>query len=49
MRQEIADHVHHVDGGLLVGHGDVDVHAEDQKRAGELLELLDDMFVAFAR
>ena len=48
VRQEIADHVHHVDGGLLVRHGHVDVHAENQKRARELLELLHDVFVAFA-
>ncbi len=48
VRKEIADAVHHVDGGLLIGHGDVDVHAEDQKRAGELAHLFDDVLVAFA-
>src|SRR5271154_1714994 len=48
MREEIADHVHHVDGGLLIGHGDVDVHAKDQEGAGELLEFLDDVLVPFA-
>ena len=48
VRKEITDHVHHIDGGLLVGHGDVNVHAENQKRAGELLEFLDDVFIALA-
>jgi hypothetical protein len=48
VREEIADHVHHVDGGLFVGHGDMNVHAEDQKGTSELLELLDNVFVAFA-
>ena len=48
VREKIADHVHHVDGGLLVRHGHVNVHAENQKRAGELLQFLDDVFVAFA-
>src|SRR5713226_178660 len=46
--KEVAHHVHHVDRGLLVGHGDVDVHAEDQERARELLQFLDDVLVAFA-
>src|SRR5216684_6957881 len=49
VRKEIADHVHHVDRGLLVGHGDVDVHAEDQEGALKLLEFLDDVLVALAR
>src|SRR6202790_461649 len=31
VRKEIEHHVHHVDGGLLVGHGHVDVHTEDQE------------------
>ena len=35
--KEIADHVHHVDGGLFIGHGDVNMHSENQKGAGELL------------
>src|SRR6476661_1559110 len=48
MGQKIADHVHHVDGGLLVGHSNVNVHAENQEGAGQLLEFLDDVFVAFA-
>src|SRR5450432_610321 len=48
MRQKIANHIHHVDGGLLVGHGDVDVHAEDEQRTRQLLQLFDDIFVAFA-
>src|SRR6266851_4916928 len=43
VRKEIANHVHHVDRGLLVGHGDVYVHAEDQEGACELLEFLDDV------
>src|SRR5438270_5662533 len=30
VREKIADHVHHVDGGLLVRHGDMNVHAENQ-------------------
>jgi hypothetical protein len=48
VRQEVADHVHHVDRGLLVGHGDVHVHAEDQKGPRELLEFLDDILIALA-
>src|SRR5258707_8747617 len=48
VRKEIANHVHHVDRGLLVGHGDVYVHAEDQEGASERLEFLDDMLVALA-
>src|SRR5216684_5789698 len=48
VREEVADHVHHVDRGLLVGHGDVDVHAEDQEGARKLLEFLDDVLVALA-
>src|SRR5216684_1270972 len=48
VREEVANHVHHVDRGLLVGHGDVYVHAEDQEGACELLEFLDDMLVALA-
>src|SRR5580700_1502869 len=48
VRQEIAHHVHYVDGGLLVGHGNVNVHAEDQERARELLQLFDDILIAFA-
>src|SRR5712692_2520325 len=46
--KEIADHVHHVDGGLLVGHGHVHVHAEDEQGARELLQFLDDVLVALA-
>ena len=48
MRQEVAHHVHHVDRRLLVGHRDVDVHAEDQQRTRKLLQLFDDVFVALA-
>src|SRR5712664_1888056 len=48
VREEVADHVHHVDRGLLVGHGDVYVHAEDQEGARKLLEFLDDVLVALA-
>jgi hypothetical protein len=48
MRKKIAHHVHHIDGGLLVGHGHVHVHAEDQQRARELLQFLDDVLVALA-
>ena len=47
MWQEIAHHVHHIDGGLLVWHGDMHVHAEDQQGACQLLQLFDDIFVAF--
>ncbi len=45
---EIADHVHHVDGGLLVGHGDIDVLTEAQQGARELLQLFDDILIALA-
>src|SRR6266481_712541 len=48
VRKEVAHHVHHIDGGLLVGHGDVDVHAEDEQGARELLQFLDDVLVALA-
>src|SRR5579859_28305 len=48
VRKEVTHHVHHVDGGLLVGHGHVDVHAEYEQGAGELLQFLDDVLVTFA-
>ena len=48
MRQEVARLVHQVDRGLPVGHGDVDVQAEDQQRPRQLLQLLDDAVVADA-
>ena len=48
VRKEIANHIHHVDGGLLVGHGDVHVHSEDQQGACELLQLFDDILIALA-
>src|SRR4029077_9169652 len=48
VRKEVTHHVHHVDRGLFVGHGDVDVHAEDQKGTRELLQFLDDVLVALA-
>src|SRR5215472_10863016 len=46
--QKIAYHVHQVDHRGAVGHGDVDVHAENQEGTGELLQFLDDIFVALA-
>src|SRR5260370_2953341 len=46
--KKVADHVHHVDRGLLVRHGDVDVHAEDQEGTRELLQFFDDVLVALA-
>ncbi len=49
MRQEISHHVHHVDSGLLVRHGHVDVHAEDQQRPGQLLQLFNDVLIPLAR
>src|SRR5262249_2331432 len=48
VREKVANHVHHVDGGLLVGHGDMHVHAKDQQRAGKLLKFLDDVLVSLA-
>src|SRR5882724_6067772 len=48
VRQEIAHHVHHIDGGLLVGHGHVYVHAENQQGTSKLLELFHDVLIAFA-
>ena len=48
MRQEVARRVHQVDGRAVVGHGDMHVHAEDEQRSRELLELLDDVLVALA-
>src|SRR5713101_4976405 len=48
VREEIADHVHHVDRGLFVGHGNVDVHAEDQQRTRELLQFFDNVLVTLA-
>src|SRR6267154_594798 len=48
VREEIADHVHHVDGGLFVGHGDVNVHAKNQQGTRELLEFFDNVLVTLA-
>ena len=48
VRQEVARRVHQVDGRAVIGHGDVHVHAEDEQRSRELLELLDDVLVALA-
>ena len=41
--------VHDLDGFLRVIDGDVDVHAEDQLAAGDVLELVDEVAVAVAR
>src|SRR5260370_12212997 len=46
--KKVAEHVHHVDRGLLVRHGDVDVHTEDQEGTRELLQFFDDVLVALA-
>src|SRR3989442_742834 len=48
MREEVAHAVHHVDGSLLVGHGDVDVHAEDEQGSRELPHLFDDVLITLA-
>src|SRR5258706_2538620 len=48
VRKEIAHHVHHVDRGLFVGHGHVDVHAEDEQGARELLQFFDNVLIALA-
>ena len=48
VRQEVARRVHQVDRRLAVGHRDVDVQPEDQQRARQLLQLLDDAVVADA-
>ena len=39
MGQEIADLVHSVDTQFPVGYADVDVHAEDQQPAGDVLQI----------
>src|SRR6267378_4289123 len=49
VREKIADHVHHVDGGLFVWHGDVNVHAKNQQGTRELLEFFDNVLVTLAR
>ena len=48
MRQKVPRFVHQIDHRRSIRHGDVDVEAEDQQRARELLQLLDDVLVAFA-
>ena len=48
VREEVARGVHEVDGRAAVGHRHVDVHAEDEQRACELLELFDDVLVPLA-
>ena len=49
VRQEVARLVHQLDHRRAIGHGDVHVQAEDQQRARQLLQLLDDVLVALAR
>src|SRR5208283_5289690 len=49
MRQEIPHHVHHVDGCLLVRHGHVNVHPEDQQRPRQLPHLFHDVLVTLSR
>ena len=48
MRQEVARFVQQVDGRAAIRDGDVNVKAENQQRAGELLHFLDDVLVSFA-
>ena len=48
VRQEVARRVHDVDRGRAVRHRDVHVHAEDEQRSRQLLQLLDDVLVALA-
>ena len=48
VRQEIARGVLELDGGLAVGHADVDVQAEDEVGAGDLLEIVQHALVALA-
>src|ERR1700722_4083928 len=49
MRQKIARHVHQVDHGGAVGNGHVNVHAENQERASQLLQLFDNILIAITR
>jgi hypothetical protein len=46
--QEVAGLVQELDRAGAIGDGDVDVQPEDQERARQLLELLDDVLVALA-
>ena len=48
VREEIARHVHQVDHGGAIGHGDVNVHAENQQAARELPQFFDDILIALA-
>ncbi len=45
VRQEVPRGVHDVDRRRLVRHGDVDVQPEDEQRARQLLQFLDDVLV----
>ena len=49
MRQEITHTVHQINRRLLVRHGHVHVHAEDQQRPRQLSHFFDDVFVALPR
>src|SRR5260221_8198819 len=49
VRQEVAGFVQELDRAGAIGYRDVDVQSEDQERAGQLLELFDDVLVALAR
>ena len=48
MREEVPHGVHQVDSRLPVRHGHVNVHAENQQRARQLLQLLYDILVTLA-